>query len=300
MSSRTARWGAAVGAALLLAACASGQSEPTPKAVQAPRRIVTIAPNAAEVICALGVSDSIVGVSKFCVYPPELASRPRVGGLFDPNLEKIVALHPDLVVLRGRNEAVEQLCAARQIRVFHDRTEKLQDVSDNVRALGKLLDREGQAEQLVREFETRIRAVRARVAGKTKPRVLLTVSRNADELANILTAGKGTFLDQTLEIAGGINVFGHVETPYPQLALEEIVARRPEVILELMPEAKPTEHMCKRWRAQWQSLATIPAVAEGRIHFITDEHALIPSLRYVEIIERVARLLHPEADGDHD
>ena len=287
--------------ALLLVSYAVAQSEPTnqiAEAVPIPRRIVTIAPNAAEVICALGAGEAIVGVSKFCVYPPELVSRPRVGGLFDPNLEKIVALRPDLIVLRGHNEEVEQLCKARGIRVFQDRTEKLEDVTNNVKALGRLLHREEQAQQLVGDYEARLAAVRARTAPLKRPRVLLTVSRNADELANILTAGKGAFLDEMVTIAGGTNVFGHVDAPYPQVALEEIAARRPEVILEMMPEAEPGEEANQRRLAQWQSLATIPAVATGRIHFITDDHALIPSLRYVEIIERVSRLLHPEADVD--
>ena len=283
---------------LLLAAGATAQSHPPSETAETPRRIITIAPNAAEVICALGASDAIVGVSKFCVYPPELASRPRVGGLFDPNLEKIVALRPDLVVLRGHNEEVEQLCRARGIRVFQDRTEKLKDVTDNLRTLGQLLHRKEQAEQLARKFEAQMDGIRTRVEGMAKPRVLVTVARSPDELANILTAGKGTFVDEMVTIAGGTNIFAHVDAPYPQVTLEEIVARRPEVILELMPEAESDANADRRRRAQWEPLATIPAVATGRIHFITDDHALIPSLRYVEIIERVSRMLHRETEGD--
>jgi iron complex transport system substrate-binding protein len=261
-----------------------------------PQRIVTIAPNSAEVICALGACDSIVGVSKFCVYPPELQSRPRVGGLFDPDLEKIIALRPDLIVLRGRSESVERLAAERGIAIHHDKTERLRDVETCILELGRRLGREKQADRLVATFRRRIDAVRKRVAGKPRPRVLLTISRQPDRLANLMTTGKGTFLDEMLAITGGANVFGHLDMAYPQVSREGIVARRPEVIIELMPEVKLTDALKRQMLEQWKTLGSIPAVADSRILFVTDDNALIPSPRYVEIIEKVSRIMHPEPD----
>ncbi len=261
----------------------------------APRRIVTIAPNAAEIICALGAGDRIVAVSKFCVYPPELKERPRVGGLFDPDLEKIVALRPDFVVLRGRNEAVERLCRNRGIAIYRDKTDTLAGVETCIVELGKSLGRCDEAAALVERFRSRIEAVRRRTADRPRPRVLLTVSRRPDRLANLLTTGRGTFLNEMLDIAGGINVFGHLDMAYPQVSLESIVARRPEVIIELMPEVTVTAALKRDMLNQWRTVGSFPAVNERRIFFLTDEHCLIPSLRYVEIIERVSRLLHPEA-----
>ena len=93
----------------LIAAPAS--AEDNAQGRNTPKRIITISPNSAESICDLGACDRIVGVDKFCVYPPSLQHRPRVGGLFDPDLEKIVALRPDLVVLRGHSDTLERLCA---------------------------------------------------------------------------------------------------------------------------------------------------------------------------------------------
>jgi iron complex transport system substrate-binding protein len=261
-----------------------------------PQRIVTIAPNSAEIICSLGACDSIVGVSKFCVYPPELKSRPRVGGLFDPDLEKIIALRPDLIVLRGKSESVQQLAAERGIAIHRDRTERLPDVERCILELGQRLGREKEADRLVETFRGRIDAVRKRVAGKPRPRVLLTILRQPDKLANLMTTGKGTFLDEMLAIAGGANVFGHLDMAYPQVSSEGIVARRPEVIIELMPEIKLTDALKRQMLEQWKTLGSIPAVADSRIFFATDDNALIPSPRYVEIIEKVSRILHPEPD----
>ena len=263
-----------------------------------PQRIITIAPNSAEIICALGACDRIVGVSKFCVYPARLQKRPRVGGLFDPDLERIIALHPDLVVLRGRNDPVEQLCRKRGIAVYQDRTENLADVEECIRGLGRRLGLIDEAEALVTRFHGRIDAIRKRIAGRPKPRVLLTVSRQPDRLANLLTTGGGTFLDEMVDITGGVNVFGHLDMAYPQVSAEGIVTQRPDVIIELMPEVKLTPALKRRMLDQWHKLGSIPAVTKSRIHFLTDDHCLIPSPRYVEIIEKVSRILHPEADVD--
>jgi ABC-type Fe3+-hydroxamate transport system substrate-binding protein len=101
-----------------------------------------------------------------------------------------------------------------------------------------------------------------------------------------------------LELAGGQNVFGDIEMAYPQVSAEAIIARRPEVIIELMPETEITPKEEVELRAQWKQLGTIPATEHGRIYLISDDHCLIPSPRYVEIIDKVSRLLHPEPDVD--
>lgn len=259
----------------------------------APHRIITIAPNSAETICALGLCDQVVGVSKFCNYPRELAQVPRVGGLFDPDIERIIALRPDLIILRGHSDSVARLCRQHNIPLHIDHTESLGDVEGCVLELGKLLGRSKQAESLVAGFRKRLGEVRQRVADRPRPCVFLTVSRNPDRLANILTTGKGTFLDEMIGIAGGINAFGHLDMAYPQVGPEAIIARQPDVIIEFMPERELTPELERQMRAQWASLGPIPAIRDGRLWFIADDHCLIPSLRYVEIVERVSKILHP-------
>ena len=112
----------------------------------------------------------------------------------------------------------------------------------------------------------------------------------------MLTTGKGTFLDQMIEIAGGVNVFGHLDMIYPQVSPEGMLAQQPEVIIELMPDLKLTAALKEQIGEQWKHLGSMPAVTKNRIYVLTDENGLIPSPRYVEIIDKVARLLHPESD----
>lgn len=266
-----------------------------------PTRIVIIAPNAAEILCALGMGDAIVGVDKFCVFPPELNSRPRVGGLFDPDLEKIIALRPDLVVLRGRNHEVERLCQSSGIRLYHDPTEGFDDIGRCIRELGEIVGRPRQAQSLIDRFDAGMGAVRQRVqralGDGRPPRVLITLARDPQEMGDIFTAGRGTYVDEMIRIAGGVNVYGEMEMAYPTVTPEDVLARQPEVIIELMPEVRLTDALRAALLAQWKSVGPLPAAANRRVYFVGDEypHALIPSPRYVEIVEMVSKLLHPGA-----
>lgn len=281
---------------LFAAASAAFGQAPAPSAPPAaPRRIVSIAPNSDEILCALGACDLVVACSKFTVYPPELKDRPRVGGLYDPNLERIAALRPDLVVLRGDNDKVAQLCRDLNVRLYRDRTDRLADIETTIRELGAIVERREQAEKLAADFRTKLDAVRARVAGRPRPRVLVIISRQPTEFSNLLTAGAGNFLSEMIDIAGGENVFGHVQMMYPKVSPESILTSRPDVILELLPEAGAlADAQRKAMIAQWAGVGAMPAVQSGRIHFLTEDNALTPSPRFVEIVDHVSRLLHPE------
>jgi iron complex transport system substrate-binding protein len=259
-----------------------------------PKRIIAIGPNSAEIVCALGACEAIIGVSKFVVYPPELKTRPHVGGQFDPDLERITALRPDLVITRGASDALERLCADRGVAVYRDETDSLAGIEKTTADLGRLLRREKEAEEIIADFRAALDKIRADVAGKPRPRVFLTASRQPDRLANIMTAGRGTFLDEMIEIAGGINVFGDVDMRYPQISPEAVLAKQPDVIIELLPEVKLTPELESQLRRQWQELGPFPAAKHDHIYFLTDDHCLIPSLRYHVIIEKVAKILHPQ------
>jgi len=282
----------------LLAASVFAQPATVEQNNAAPRRIVAMAPNSAEVICTIGACDRIVGVSKFCVFPKELLERPKVGGLSDPDLERITALRPDLLVLRGRNDALERLADTLKIPIYRDETDTLAGIESCLRELGERLGLPNEGDAKAAEFRDRIRAVQHRVSSKPRPRILVTVARQPDRLANILTTGRGTFLDEMIDAAGGVNVFGQLDMPYPQVSPEAILAKQPEIILELLPEVELTQDLRWGMLAQWKKFGTIPAVATGRIHFLNDDNALIPSPRYAAFIEKVAALLHPEPARD--
>jgi len=261
------------------------------------QRIITIAPNAAEMIAALGAADRIVGVSSFCVYPPELLKRPRVGGIMDPDLERIVRLKPDMLVLRGEMPTVTKLAQRLDIPVYQDRTETLDDIYVTLQELGALLDRQSDAEKLIASIKTDIAAITQRidanVNGVAKPTVLFVVGRDPAGIRNVVTVGKNTFVSEIIRLAGGRGAFEVSSVDYPQLNAEAIVAAQPDVIIEVADPATPAAELAAR-KTHWRALGNnLPAVRDNRIHILTDDYLLIPSPRVVQSIETLAKILHP-------
>lgn len=262
------------------------------------RRIISISPNSTEIIASLGAADRLVAVSNFCVWPDSIKDLPRIGGLFDVNLEAMLTLRPDLVVLRGRQKAVEDLCAANGITLFEDKTETLEDIYKTLGELGDLLDAREKAIEVEREMRDRLDRIARAVAGRTRPRVLITIARNTDSISSVMTGARGTFVDDMIRAAGGENVFADSAIAYPTISPEAILVAQPDVIIEAMPELELTKELERKLLAQWQAFGGIPAAKNNRVHILCDENATIPSPRIVDVIARLARLLHPEAKFD--
>lgn len=259
-----------------------------------PRRIVTLAPNAAEMIAAIGLADRIVGVSDFCVYPELLTALPRVGGIMNPDREKIALLDPDLVVLRGRMPSVEALCEKRGIAIYFDKTDSLGDILKTLASLGERLGAATAANALASRLRDDLAAAEARVAGLDRPRVLMIVNRDVDGIRNVVTFGRGAFVNDVIRLAGGVNVFGDLEISYPQVSTEEILAAKPDVIIEAVESIKMTDARRATMLEQWAALPSIPAVKNHRVHILTEDYLLIPSPRVVDSVRLLTGVIHPE------
>lgn len=259
-----------------------------------PQRIIALAPNAAEIICGLGACDRLVGVSRFCTFPPQLDDVPKIGGLRDPDLETVLSLKPDLIVLRGSTGPLRDLCEARSIPTYDDAVESLADLYRTIADLGKLLGRDREASAMIDDIKTELAEVSARVENRPRPRVLFTL-RSPLSLTSVLTAGRDTFVSELIEIAGGDNVFaGGGGALYPGVSLEEIVGRDPQVIIEAMTSDTIDANKRADLIGQWQALALISAVRNERIHFVTDGHFTIPSQRVTLTAWKMLEMIHPE------
>jgi len=263
---------------------------------QPPVRVIALAPNAAEIICALGSAKHLVGVGRFCTFPAVLQTLPKVGGLRDPDLEAILALHPDLMVLRGSGSAIEpirHLAIDHGIRIYDDRVETLDDLYQTIRELGELFGRRPQATRLTQHIRAALKSVAARAATRPKVKVLFTL-RNPDSLTPLMTIGRRTFLSEIIEVAGGENVFGDQDTRYPAVSLEEVVARNPTVIIESMPNQVIDRARRVALLNQWRGLTSVHAVQNRRVHFVTQPFLTIPSDRVTLAAELLLSLIHPE------
>ena len=244
---------------------------------------------------AIGAGPQVVAVSSFDDFPPEVKSLPRVGALLDPDVERILTLRPDLVITYGSQGSVEAQLARAGIKTFSYRHGGVMAILQTLRDLGTATGRVPQAEGKSREIEAKLNAVRATVRGYARPRVLLVFGRQPQSLRQMYASGGVGFLNDILEAAGGTNVFADVEQESVQPSQETLLTRAPDVIIEIRSGRSDAATDVVGERSAWSPLASIPAVRNGRIHFLSGAQYVVPGPRVGLAAEQLARVLHPEA-----
>jgi iron complex transport system substrate-binding protein len=259
-----------------------------------PRRIVSLAPNLTEMLYALGLGDRVAGVTLFCDWPPEVAAKPRIGGVINPSLETIVALGADLVLATAdgnRPEDVNRL-AALGVAVFTIDTRSLDDVLRSLLTIGEITGRAARAREIAAGLERRRESVRARVAGSTPVTVFVAIDR-----APLISAGGGTFVGELLTLAGGRNIAGTSPIKYPVFSLEQLLADDPEVILDAAdPGVVSAAEIQTRWRALPGATA-LRAMRTGRVISVGQGSFFRPGPRIIDSLEQLVEILHPAGAG---
>jgi iron complex transport system substrate-binding protein len=268
----------------------------TALAAAPPRRIVSLVPSVTEILYALGAGDRVVAVSSYDTYPPEVRTLPKVGALLDPNVERILSLKPDLVVIYGSQGDLRQQLAKAGIDVFPYRHAGLNGVTATIRDAGAKLGETVAAEALAGRIERGLEDVRQRVKDRPRPRTLLVFGRERLSLRGMYVSGGVGFLNDMLNAAGGENVFADVNTESVQANTEQIIARRPDAIIEVRAanSAFPSGERDAELRT-WNALGSVPAVRTRRVLFLFDDRIVIPGPRVVEGTLELARVLHPDA-----
>jgi iron complex transport system substrate-binding protein len=273
---------------LIVTAIVSVRAQPADR----PRRIICVVPAVTEMLFAIGAGPQVVGVSSFERFPPEATTLPTVGALLDPDTERIFSLRPDLVVVYGSQTDLRAQLARAGIPVFVYSHAGLADVTVTLREIGARVGHADRAGRLAAEIERRIATIRARTAPQSRPRTLIVFGREALALRGIYASGGIGFVHDIVTAAGGANVFEDVKRQAVQATTEQILSRRPEVILELRAAALSPE-MLKRETAVWRTLSAVPAVSAGRVHIIVDPRTVVPGPRVAEAIELIADILNP-------
>jgi iron complex transport system substrate-binding protein len=259
----------------------------------APTRVISLVPALTEMVFAIGAGDKVIAVSSYDDYPPQVTALPKVGALIDPDVERIIALRPDLVLLYGsQTDLMTQLSRA-SIQYFEYRHGGLVAVTATIRALGQRTGHTSQAKAVAAEIDRRLATLREQSRRLQKPRTLLVFGREGGSLRNIYASGGRGFLHDILEVAGGVNVFADVEAESVQASTEMILTRAPEVIIEIRSTDIPAERARAAEVATWKQLASVPAVRSGRIYLLTGRAIGVPGPRVAEAAELLAAVLHP-------
>jgi len=263
----------------------------------APRRIVSLVPAVTEMLFAIGAGPGVVGVSSYDAFPAEVRSLPKVGALVDPDFERILSLRPDLVVVYGsQDELIGRLDRSR-IQVFRYRHAGLADITTTIRAVGATVGRPAEAAQLAGEIEAAIDATRQIVRNERPPSTLLVFDREPGTLRGMFASAAVGFMHDMLIAAGGADVLQDVKRESLQISLEILLARAPEVIIEVHPSGGWTPERFARERAVWATVPSLPAARTGRIHILADDRLLIPGPRVADAIRLLAETLHPRLRG---
>jgi len=263
-----------------------------------PSRIICAAPSITEIVYALGCGDRVVGVSDFSVFPPPAMSKPRIGGFFNPNLERITSLKPDLVITQGDHDSLHALERELGIKRLSVKIDSLNDLKQAIRTLGIRLDRRTEARSLIVELENSLRRIQEKTRNLPRPKVFLSLGHTPGDLTGLMTSGSGTFLNELIVIAGGVNIFGDIQSLYPKISKEALILQTPDIILEICPEGiSPGSR--EILHQDWDRFASLHRQNPMDIHFISDDYLLIPGLRLPLTARKFAHIFHgdrfPEA-----
>ncbi len=275
-----------------LGACRrEGGSLPSGSSPQAPaRRIVALTPSLVETLFALGLGDRVVGVGDYVSYPPAAVALPRLGGLFNPNLERAVSLKPDLAVLLPSEKDLGAKLRPLGVDLLIVPDESLADVERSFQTIADRCGVPAAGRKLTADWRSGL-ALPPFPGPPLKPlKVLISVGRQEGKLGEITAAGHGTYLDELLTRLGAVNAFADSPTLYPQIGMEELVARRPDVILELRTDAL-TAAQSAAIVHDWQALPNLPAVRNGRVEVIARDYVLSPGPRLPELYRQMRQAL---------
>jgi len=253
-----------------------------------PLRMVSLTPAATEMLFAAGAGAQLIATVEYSNEPPAARAVTRIGDAAAIDMERLVALHPDVVVAwpAGGNPAQQARIAALGIPLYQQRLERLADLPDAIRRLGVLAGTAGVAEPAARSLAARLAALeQANAAGAggggRRPSVLLQVWNRP-----IYTVGGRHLMSDAVRICGARNVFADLPEPGPVVDIEAVIARNPDIILVLAPPGEGAG-----WVADWQRFPSLAAVRSARVVSFEDQalSRLGPSV--VDATEKLCRTL---------
>lgn len=255
-----------------------------------PARIISLAPSLTELLFAMGAGSQVAGVTQFCDFPPEVSRKPKVG-YANPSVEVLVGLQPDLI-LAPREFLKPDLIAALdnlKIPIFIVADHTVEDIFSHIQTIGRMVEHQTEAAALAMDLRKQIAAIKELAQGQPPVRVLYVLNSQP-----LITVGPGSFIDQLIGLAGGINVAAKSGTPYPRLSMETVLLEDPEVLIFPVGQA---EGISESEQQSWQQWSGLSAIKQGRVHQIPADLLNRPGPRVGQGLERLAALLHPSLSG---
>lgn len=237
----------------------------------------------------MDLQDRIVGVSPHCDHPAEALRLPVVGTAVQPNVEKILALRPDLIVALGKGFKLERIARRQGIRFLALDSTSVDDVLQAPVLLADAFGDPGAGDPVATRLTRELEEIRQLYAGRPRRDVLLVMGSKSHQ---VFSAGKGSFLTELVELAGGRSITADVEKPWPMVSLETVLVRRPQVILVLDARDRLPEEVKNGFLAEWRMHPTLPAVRDGRVRVLNGSFLMRSGPRLPRAARLIARAIH--------
>ena len=253
-------------------------------------RIISLAPGITESLFALGLGDRVVGVTDYCDYPSAALAKPKVGGLYNMNLEAMLRQDPDLVICYPEHAPADGPLRELDLNLLVVPHKSFADILDYIETMGRICSVESAASPLLTDIKERIEQVKQ--IRDPKPRVLICIGHDMESttIENAYFAGVGGFFNEMIELTGGINAYQGT-VPFPVISAEGILSLNPGIIIDMTPDLVQDEAFVQ---AQWQSLGRLNAVRQRHVHVFTDDFAVIPGPRMILTLEKIARVMNQQ------
>jgi iron complex transport system substrate-binding protein len=278
--------------AMMICGCAK-KSEPVdvPQGENTTMRIISMAPNLTEILFALGLDEEIVGVTKFSTYPPEAKQKTSVGTFWQPDIEAMLALRPTFMVNLWFDQQAAVVSRMERIgcEVLTLRIETVEQLHEAILKIGQAVGKEPAAEAMVQRLKNKQAEMASQYADLPKPKVLWVIQRYPLRLA-----GRDTFINELIEMAGGVNAIGPTLTQYPPVNSEEVIGCMPDVIIEPVMDPEQFDEQQSSAAEFYQRYAIVPAVQNGRVHIVDGDVVSRLGPRLDEAAELIAGCLWKE------
>jgi iron complex transport system substrate-binding protein len=219
---------------------------------QVPQKIISIAPGATEMLFAAGAGSRVIATVEFSDEPAEAREVPRIGDSNAIDVERVVALRPDVVVVWDGGSSVGQVAQLERLGIplYREKVRRLSELAPSLRRLGALADTGAVAERAARDIETRLAGLASQFGGRSPITVLLQVWNRP-----IYTVGGSQMMTDSLHLCGARNIFADLKIQGPAVDMEAIIARNPEVIVAVAPPGVAHE-----WLEEWKRFTSLRAV----------------------------------------
>ena len=260
----------------------------------ASQRVISTSPAITEILFAIGAGDRVVGVTDFCSYPKQACRLPSIGGPLNPSTETWITLKPDLIIIQEDSKVIQKNAKIFEIPSLTVSVNNLNNILNSIQIIADSLHMPQAGHQLAIKIKTKIEDYRTHLK-KIKPRqVLMLLSDTNDPSRDLYAVGRDTFLNELLTIAGGENVLPDTMARYPKVSKEYIIAKSPEIIIEVGPKSNLSKEETLARKKTWGKFSTLRAVKDDKLYFISADYILIPGPRLLNILDDFTRTIHPE------